>query len=478
MNSIGVYGVGVMGRGLALNIASRGHRVAIYNKEHDRVAQVLRDARAEQIHTMEGFHTVQDFMASLARPKKVLVMVPAGKPMWEVLDSMYPYVEQGDIIVDGGNEYYKNTQQRQALLRVRHGVHLVGMGVSGGAHGARYGAAFMPGGSQEAVESILPYLRDASNVKSEVSYVGGGGSGHFVKMVHNGIEYAIMQAIAEVYDIFRTVYLWNNNDIADFFQRCNEECGIRSYLLEITCDILRKTDDDEGEGSLLDKIKDVPHMNGTGAWTAKEAFESLVSCPSIIAATDARIVASDKQLRMRLNNICNTRARPTSHDASHDASRDASHDSKVHNLIQNCIADTLVMMMYLSYLQGFQLIHKKSEHEEWGVDIHKLARNWMGGCIIRSNLLDMFADENRKPDDLFEDMMNVVTDVQSAGHMLAMCVLKGIHTPVLSATYQYALGYTTESSPANLIQAQRDYFGSHGYQRIDKPGKFHTESWK
>lgn len=479
MNTIGVYGVGVMGRGLALNMASRGHRVAIYNKEPTRMIDVVRDARQENIHAIEGFHTVQEFLTSLERPRKVLVMVPAGQPVCDVLTSMCPYIEPGDIIVDGGNELYRNTQERQALMSVQHKAHLVGMGVSGGAYGARYGAAFMPGGDRDAVDAIIPFLRDASDSQSRVSYVGKGGSGHFVKTVHNGIEYAIMQAIAEVYDILRTLYDMTHEDIAAFFERCDEKYSLNSYLLQITCDILRKKDDmcDSGDNSssgseirswLLDKVKDVPRMNGTGAWTAKESFECLVPCPTITAAIDARIIASAKDIRTHLGQY------RVSTSFTNDEGDPASLPCSM-----RFIANALAFTMCLAYLQGFQLITKKSEKENWGVDVHALARIWMGGCIIRSGTLEWFADETLHPDVHLNNMLaSHLEDIHDIASVVAMCVTHGIHTPVLSATYQYILGYTSTKSPANLIQAQRDYFGSHGYERIDRPGKFTTTSWK
>ena len=446
MNAIGVYGVGVMGRGLALNLASKGHRVAIFNKEPERMIEVLGDARKEDIHTISGYMSIREFMASLQRPKKVLVMVPAGRAISDVISSMSPYLHRGDIIVDGGNELYVNTQQRQAFMRVRHQAELVGMGVSGGAHGARWGAAFMPGGKREAVEQILPFLRDMSDPHSEVAYVGEGGSGHFVKMVHNGIEYAIMQVIAEVYSILRATGM-SNAAIADAFDECNAVHSLESYLLEITAAILRKPDED---GYLVDKILDVPRMNGTGAWTAKESFDSLVSCPTIIAAIDARIIASAKDVRVRL--------------ASGKGNRDLV-------ICKEDVMRTMVFVFYMAYIQGFELIRTKSAAEQWGIDTSKLAMNWMGGCIIRSRILKTFVELNP----LLDWFAN--RPIDHVANVVATCALYGLHTPVISATYQYILGYTTANCPANIIQAQRDFFGSHGYERIDKPGQFHTSDW-
>lgn len=449
MNSIGIYGVGVMGRGLALNLASKGYRVSIYNKELHRVADVVKDSK----YTLHGYDTVKDFMMSIHHPRKVLMMVPAGNPVDDVIESMSPYFDAGDVIIDGGNEWYQRTQNRQDVVRNKYGIELVGMGVSGGAYGAEHGAAFMPGGRRDAVESIIPFLRDMSDDKSHVMYVGEGGSGHFVKTVHNGIEYGIMQAIAEFYGILKNEYCLDNLAIASWFEECNTKYELNSYLIEITVQILRTFDDDGT--SLVDKILDVPRMNGTGTWTAKEALDTFVPCPSIAAAIDARVVASEKVVRVRLAQYKYKCMSQTSdiYDYMHEA---------------------FVLVMHMTYLQGFQLIRAKSDQEEWDVDTRSLAQNWMGGCIIRSSILEFFAETspimyiNRS----FREYSN---KVQKLALLVSTCALQGVYIPVISATYQYVLGYTTPILPANLIQAQRDCFGSHGYERIDMSGKHHTD---
>jgi 6-phosphogluconate dehydrogenase len=267
-----------------------------------------------------------------------------------------------------------------------------------------------------------------------------------------------MQLVAEVYSILKVLYDMNNEDIAQFFTSCNERHALRSYLLEITATILRTTDTITGE-SLVDKILDVPRMNGTGAWTAKETFDSLVSCPSIIAAIDSRIVASRKLARLEMAHL---------HPGG--AGRKCSMEQ---------IENVMIMAMHMCYLQGFELIRTKSKKEAWGVDLSALARNWMGGCIIRSSVLDVFG-ENRDVDD-YNGYIRIVFEIfgnqfgDAGRNVVAMCVEGGVYTPVLSATYQYILGHTTDTCSANLIQAQRDYFGSHGYQRVDMRGTFHTE---
>jgi len=461
-NVIGVYGVGVMGRGLALNLASKGHRVAIFNKEVDRMVEVVEDARAEGIQTINGYCTVRDFMESLDKPKKVLMMVPAGKPVDDVIANIKPYLRQNDIVIDGGNEWYERTEHRQQILGL-YGVDFVGMGVSGGEHGARHGAAFMPSGDMDAVNAVLPFLRDASDVRSQPCYVGGGGAGQYVKTVHNGMEYAIMQIIAEVYHVLKVVYKQDNTSILNFFDECNHVTN--SYLLSITCDILKHHDDDGVP--LLEKILDVPRMNGTGAWTVKDAFESLVSCPSITAAIDARINTSNLESRQELSALCSQHVPRGEPLCIEDGCFLDTHDCML-------LRTSMILSMYMTYLQGFLLISSKSYAKNWGVDLAKVAQIWLGGCIIRSDILSFFIETD--PQGYKKNMFNIFQQqFSSLGEIIALCAKNGVCIPVLSATYQYILANIQAQSPANLIQAQRDYFGSHGYERIDMPGKFHTK---
>lgn len=461
MNAFGVYGVGVMGRGIALNVASKGHRVAIFNKEIERVSDVLKDAHTDGISSIAGYHTVKDFMNSLERPKKVLMMVPAGKAVDEVITTMKPYMQQGDIIIDGGNEWYERTEKRQHELLEDHGVHLIGMGVSGGAYGARHGAAFMPGGDQEAVSHILEYIRSASDKKSHVGYVGEGGSGNYVKMVHNGIEYAVMQIIAEAYDIMKNIYNLTNDDIRTFFLSMNTD--LQSYLLQITVDILDKLDDDGIH--VIDTILDVARMNGTGTWTARDALELLLPCPSIAAAVDARLTSTQKCDRTILSHLLKRGI------SSYTPNDFIGTPDEIH------LKETIITSMYMSYLQGFLLIQKKSEEKAWNVNMNQVAKTWMGGCIIQSTILHFFAvnDPLSYKRQLFHYVSHTFEDY---AHVMHMCLQHTLYTPVLSATYQYMLGLTNAKSSANIIQAQRDYFGSHGFEKVNAPGSIHHYTWR
>lgn len=453
-NVIGVYGVGVMGRGLALNLASKGHRVAIFNKEINRMVEVVEDARSQNINIVSGYRTVRDFMDSLERPKKVLMMVPAGPPVDEVLANIKPYLQRGDIVIDGGNEFYGRTECRQDML-APYGINFIGMGVSGGEKGARSGAAFMPSGDPCAVDQIMPFLRDASDPDSVPSYVGSGGAGQYVKMIHNGMEYAVMQIIAETYHVMKHVYKMDNQSIISFFDECNR--ANPSYLLNITCEILKRPDSDGTP--LVEKILDVPCMNGTGTWTAKDAFDTLVSCPSITAAIDARINASKRAERMELAAIM--------------ASLEDSAADTEYVMDLDALRRSMVLCMYMTYLQGFLLIMQKSTNKNWGVDPVSLAKTWMGGCIIRSEILTFFIETD--PQNYKKNMFGMFQNhVAILANIVATCAKQGAPIPVMSATYQYILMSIQSKSAANLIQAQRDYFGSHGYERVDKPGKFHT----
>ena len=449
-----------MGKGLALNLASKGHRVAIYNKEVDRISEVLQEARSQSINTVRGFDTVRGFVSSLERPKKILMMVPAGNAVDDVLASMKPYLQPGDIVIDGGNEWYKNTEERQKMLMKVSGVQLVGMGVSGGSKGAREGAAFMPGGDPSAVEQIMHFVRDMSDAMSTPTYIGARGSGHFVKTVHNGIEYALMQIIAEAYDILKNHYMLENATIATFFRECNKD--LDSFLLDITCDIL-STEDDDGL-PLIGKILDASNMKGTGVWTVKESFDTLVACPSITTAIQERIISKDKVSRVVLSHMCRQpmmRCSIPSEDfmESHEA-------FLIKNVMRTC--------MLISYLQGFELMHAKSTQEQWCTDVQRVAAVWMGGCIIRSRLLMLF--QIVEPSQYKKEMfMMVAPHYEVFVEFMSRAALVRLRTPVMAATFQYILSWTHAYCPANLIQAQRDFFGAHGYERVDKHGTFTTK---
>lgn len=457
-NHIGVYGMGVMGRNLAINIASKGYRVAVYNRTFDKTLDAVNISQKNNIKNLDGFKTYEEFVNSLEYPRKVIVMVKAGNAVDEVINTISPFVFKDDIIIDGGNEWYENTERRQTIVHEKYGAHWIGMGVSGGEHGARYGASLMPGGSQETYDNIKGILEAAAaevNNKRCVSYIGKGGSGNYVKMVHNGIEYGVMQTIAEIYSILKNLKGYDNIRIAHFFKECNQIAN--SYLLEITIQVLLKKDDGTND-FLIDKILDMPQMNGTGTWTTVDSYKSLhaMPVPSIAAAVDARIIAANKKRRLLL--------------------AEKSKNTYTSDLIIHAVPSdedlrrTLLSVMFVCYLQGFDLIRSKNQEKTWGISINDLTQIWKGGCIIRSNILDVFYQTSN------EDILSVIdTDISAITKVVSYCSLSRLPTQCISASLQYILAYHQSNSPANLIQAQRDLFGSHGFERTDISGKHHSQ---
>ena len=455
-NNIGVYGLGVMGRNLALNIASKGHSVAVFNRNETKTNELIVQSSREGIRSVYGYYDIKEFMSSLQRPRKVIVMVKAGDAVDDVIRTLAPYLDPNDIIIDGGNEWYELTEQRQNWLDGNYKAHLIGMGVSGGEHGARYGPSLMPGGNAEAYKEIETFVSSFAAQTSRgvcVAHIGSGGAGNYVKMVHNGIEYGIMQVIAEAYHILRSLYGLTNNEIAQFFENCNK--GLDSYLLDITCKILRTKDDvSGGRADLIDFIADTPKMNGTGTWTVQDAFKTLVAVPSISSAVDARIIGAAKDIRIKLGG--------TESDMNCDV-----------KCSLKDLRTTIIATMRMCYLQGFQLIDQKNKEKQWGIDLSLVARVWMGGCIIRSNILNEFDDDIAF--DATHVLYGALIDIPALSRVVASAVVNQIPIPTISATLQYLLGYSQTKSSANIIQAQRDFFGAHGYERTDMSGIHHTQ---
>lgn len=505
--------MGVMGKNLSLNIASKGHTIAVYNRDYSKTHDIVMQSRKENITTLRGYGKVDSFVNSLESPRKIIVMVKAGEAVDAVIREIGQHVSTGDIIVDGGNEWYENTERRQTHVYDTYGVYLLGMGVSGGAEGARNGPSLMPSGNEEAFRKMEPILNsiaakvgDGDNTNVCMSYIGTGGSGNYVKMIHNGIEYGVMQVIAEVYFIMKMVMKYSNEQIAHFFEKCNavQNC----YLLEITVNILRtkdvycNTNDNE---YLLDNILDSPKMNGTGTWTSKEGYETYIPIPNIHSAVDARMISSHKVLRGMLSHI-----RPTiSHEhqisvisgiKSEDNLIDvetfrtmknqlasstllpSSHYYKINMndiLTEDQLEKSLMTCMFLCYVQGFAVIQKKNAEKQWGIDYKIIADIWKGGCIIRNRtILDYFSNEvfNQDPykdhEDLSDYMMKTMASsdwvkngIQPLSKLISVCSTNYIPIPTLSSSFQYILQLSQKDDSSNLIQAQRDYFGAHGYER-------------
>ena len=462
----GMIGLGVMGRNLALNIEEHGFPVAVWNLETEWVDSFVGENAAKQF---VGTHTLEEFVAALQRPRRMMMMIKAGAPVDMTIERLKPILEPGDIIIDGGNSFYKDTQRREAELKSA-GLNFIGSGVSGGEVGARFGPSLMPGGARQAYEHIRSVF-EAIAAKTDsgpcVTYVGPDGAGHFVKMVHNGIEYGDMQLIAEAYDILRHALPATAGEIAEIFAEWNRG-QLASYLIEITANILRVKDEETGK-PLVDLILDKAEQKDTGKWTMQEAIIQGVPVPTIGSAIEARFISSMKDERVVASKVIRG---PRSQATRGDRRK-----------VIQAVHDALYAAKICSYAQGMSLIGKGSAAYNWGINLSEMARIWKGGCIIRARFLDAIMNAyNRRgdlPNLLLDDEFNRWIESTQANWRLAVktAVGMGVAIPAMSASLAYFDSYRTASLPQNLTQAQRDYFGSHTYERIDHPerGHIHTE---
>jgi 6-phosphogluconate dehydrogenase len=453
----GVIGLGVMGQNLALNIEDHGQCVAVWNLEAEWVERFV---AANQGRRILGNTALEAFVRSLERPRRMLMMIKAGDAVDQMLARIAPLLEEGDILIDGGNSFFKDTQRREAAMRAR-GLNFFGMGVSGGEEGARNGPSLMPGGDESAYLHVRKTLEDiaAKTISGPcVTYVGADGAGHFVKMVHNGIEYGDMQLIAEAYDLLRHALGLAAPEIAEVFAQWNRG-PLASYLIEISAAILTAIDP-ETRQPLVDLILDKAGQKGTGKWTAQIALDLGVPIPTISAALDGRALSSMKDERL----VASARyARTSSH-----------YPGKRAELIA-AIGDALYASKICSYAQGMSLIAAGAREWNWKISLREMARIWKGGCIIRALLLDpiMHAFE------LAPSLPNLLLDAElqsRVGHALpawrkvvGAAASLGVPAPAFSASLAYFDAYTAAQLPQNLTQAQRDYFGAHTYQRADRP---------
>ncbi len=457
---IGVIGLSTMGANLARNAARNGATVALFNRTSQRTDLFVQQYGGEGAFVPTK--TLKEFVAALPMPRVLMLMVKSDG-VDEVLAELVPLLKKDDIVIDGGNSQYRLTEWREKELGAKN-IRYVGMGVSGGEEGALKGPSMMPGGDSDAVETIMPLLQKMAAQDGAggtcVTYIGPGGSGHFVKMVHNGIEYAAMQLIAEAYHLLGTVGKMTNAQIADLFSEWNAAGNLSSFLMEVSIRALRQKDAESGE-SLVDLIKDISGQKGTGKWTAEAAFEYGVSVPSILAAVDARIVSSGKDFRMQ------------------QAQRDELFGDETYRLesFTEAVRTALELSVINAYAQGFQLLSVASQAEGWELNIGEICRIWRGGCIIRSNLLPlyqrMFAGDTFAADAVRQRFGK--PEQLQWRHVVALGALHAIPLPAMAASLSYYDAYRTARLPQNLIAAQRDIFGAHGYERLDKPGSFHTE---
>jgi 6-phosphogluconate dehydrogenase len=463
--SFGVIGLAVMGENIALNIERNGFPIAVYNRSREKTDAFMKN-RAQGKNAVAAY-SLEEFVAALERPRRILLMVQAGNPVDLVIEQLKPLLDPDDMIIDGGNSLYEDTERRVVDLEAA-GFNFIGMGVSGGEEGALNGPSLMPGGSKAAYDAIEPIVtKIAAQVDDGpcVTYIGSGGSGHFVKMVHNGIEYGDMQLIAEAYDLLKNVLGLGAKELHEIFSEWNKTEELDSFLIDITADIFTKIDAETGK-PLVELIVDKAGQKGTGRWTVISALDVGVSIPTITAAVNARIMSAIKEEREI--------AAPqlTGPTASFDG------DPKA---FVNKIRDALYCSKICSYAQGMDLLSKASALNGYNLNLGETARIWKGGCIIRAAFLNKIKqayDQDSKLPNLLlaPEFKQSILDRQSAWReVIAIAAKLGIPVPAFSASLDYFDSYRRSRLPQNLTQAQRDYFGAHTYERIDKPGVFHTE---
>ena len=465
-NTIGVIGLGVMGSSISINMASKGEKVAVYNYTRDLTDQLIQNHEDKQIYP---YYDVEAFVQSLQTPRKIFMMVTAGEVVDQVIASLVPYLEPRDIIMDGGNSNYEDTARRFDYLKAKE-IDYLGVGVSGGEEGALKGPSIMPGGDQDVYEKVAPILtKIAAQVEGDPCcvYIGPKGAGHFVKMVHNGIEYADMQLIAEAYTFLRDKLAIPLDEIADIFATWNEG-ELKSYLIEITVDILRKKDDKTGL-PLVDLILDQTGQNGTGKWTSMQAIDNGIPVSIITESLFARFISHIKEERVHAESVLagpEIRAEELDRDVWVEHVRQALYMGKV-----------------CAYAQGFTQYKVTSELNDWNLPLKDIALIFRGGCIIRAEFLNTISeayDAQSNTENLLiaPYFVEKTKDYQGGlRKVIAESVMSGMSFPALSASLTYYDSYRTGNSSANLLQAQRDYFGAHTYERTDLEGSFHT-NWK
>ena len=465
-NQFGLIGLAVMGQNLVLNAADHGFSVSVYNRTSSKTEEFMAGEAADKDIT--GTYKLEEFVQSLERPRIIQIMVKAGAPVDAVIDQLRPLLDEGDILIDGGNSFFPDTERRARDLE-EAGLRFIGMGVSGGEEGARYGPSLMPGGTPEAYGFIEPLVTAiAAKAPADgapcVTYIGPGGAGHYVKMVHNGIEYGDMQLIAESYALLKATL----NPTAKEFHRIFSDWNageLSSFLIEITANIFSKIDEETGQ-PLVELILDKAGQKGTGKWTSQNALDIGSAIPTITAAVDARIISSIKAERVKVSKLLSGPTTSFKGDRQQliEAVRAALYASKI-----------------CSYAQGMALLKTASAEYDYDLDLGEIARIWRAGCIIRAELLDDITNAYRREADLSnllvdDEFKQAVQSRQDRWRFAVKTAIDlGIPVPAMSASLAYFDAYRSERLPANLIQAQRDYFGAHTFERIDKEGVFHAD---
>ncbi len=463
--TIGLTGLATMGRNLARNIARHGHTIAVHNRTTARTTALLDEFGDEG--DFVASESLEEFVAAIARPRAIVVMVKAGEATDAVIDELVPLLDEDDIVVDAGNAHFVDTVRRQEAL-AEHGLHFVGMGVSGGEEGALHGPSIMVGGSEHAYERLRPVVESIAAVVDGTpccAHVGPDGAGHFVKMVHNGIEYADMQLIAESYDLLRSVLGLEPAQVADIFEEWNGG-DLESFLIEMTADVLRHTDAETGE-PFVDVVRDAAEQKGTGRWTVQNALELGVPVTGIAEATFARSLSGHTEQRAAARAVFSTDPEAQRVEVDRDVFVDQ-------------VRAALYASKVVAYAQGFDQIAAGAEAHGWDIDLGEVATIWRGGCIIRAQFLDRINEAYADEPDLttllttayFADA--VKDGVDAWREVVATAARGGVPTPAFSSSLAYFDGLRRDRLPAALIQALRDNFGAHTYERVDREGTFHT----
>lgn len=464
---IGVIGLAVMGKNLAWNMESKGFSVAVYNRSPERTDEMATESEGKNIFPA---YSIEEFVNSLEKPRKIMLMVKAGAATDATIEQLKPFLEKGDILIDGGNTFFADTQRRNKELS-ELGLHFIGTGVSGGEEGALKGPSIMPGGQKEAYDLVAPIFKEISakvNGEPCTTYIGPDGAGHYVKMVHNGIEYGDMQLISEAYFLLKNVLGLTAQELHEVFAEWNKG-ELDSYLIEITADIFKKTDEETGR-PLVDMILDTAGQKGTGKWTSQSALDLGVPLPIITESVFARFISAMKAERVEASKILRGPSGKT-----------FTGDRKT--FIES-VRKALYMSKICSYAQGFAQLRAASEEYGWDLRYGDIAMIFRGGCIIRAQFLQKIKEAyDREPglknlllDPYFKEIVEGYQD--ALREIVGTSVQHGIPVPCFSAAIAYYDSYRSETLPANLLQAQRDYFGAHTYQRVDKEGIFHTEWMK
>jgi 6-phosphogluconate dehydrogenase len=462
--AIGVVGLAVMGRNLALNIESRGHAVSVYNRSREKTEELIAEHPDKKLVPS---YTLEEFVESLEKPRRILLMVKAGQGTDATIDSLRPLLDKGDILIDGGNTHFTDTIRRNTDL-AKSGLHFIGTGVSGGEEGALKGPSIMPGGQKEAYDLVAPILTEiaakAPDGEPCVAYMGPDGAGHYVKMVHNGIEYGDMQLIAESYDVLKRVAGLSNEELGKVYVEWNKG-ELDSYLIEITSKIFSKKDEETGK-YLVDVILDRAAQKGTGKWTSQNALDLGAPLPLITEAVFARVLSSLKDQRVEASKQL------TGPSPKFDGDRDA---------FVEAVRRALFLSKIVSYAQGFAQLRAASEEYKWDLQYGQIAKIFRAGCIIRAGFLQKITDAYKTNSDLHNLLLDpyftdIATKYQGALRDVVVAAVKaGVPVPAFSSAVAYYDSYRSETLPANLVQAQRDFFGAHTFERVDKKGSFHAD---